>query len=50
MPIINYNNPHDTEWMKTANKIGSILFHLSGELNVIDYYMVASGNQSEQRR
>ncbi|KAI8051980.1 hypothetical protein BDF22DRAFT_744198 [Syncephalis plumigaleata] len=50
MPVINYNDPKETEWIETAVRIAGIPLHPSGETSIADYLMAASGDQHEQRR
>ncbi|KAI8058323.1 hypothetical protein BDF22DRAFT_665060 [Syncephalis plumigaleata] len=49
MPIIDYNNPEHTEWLKDAKQIWGIRLHPLGEMEVLDYYMSESGNIQNQR-
>ncbi|KAI8050222.1 hypothetical protein BDF22DRAFT_143371 [Syncephalis plumigaleata] len=38
MPIIDYDNPAHTEWVKNASYFLGIPLHPFGEINVLDYY------------
>ncbi|KAI8050396.1 hypothetical protein BDF22DRAFT_694636 [Syncephalis plumigaleata] len=49
MPLINYNNLNDTEWIKNATYSLGIALHPLGEMSMLDYYM-SDANPTEQAR
>jgi hypothetical protein len=49
MPIIDYNNPHNIEQIKSIEAKYGVPFQQMGELHIIDFYMMASGDIPELR-